>query len=330
MAPLQVERSAARECKANGGRLCRNGLRDARGDAVNGSAGKAGALRRRDVQRRFDRAAAVFDDGDFIHRHAAKGLYDRMSPMLVDVRTILDAGSATGTATRELAELHRGSQIIRLDHSLNMLKHGRKRRSGFAWLSRDSRVSEVQADAGLLPLRTGSIDLVFANMLMPWIDDLAAFYAEVGRVLRKDGLFAFSSLGPDSLLELRHAWREVDNGEHVNAFIDMHDVGDALLHAGLREPVLDTDYLTLKYRNAAGLIGDLTRAGARNCLVRRKTSLTGKNSFQKMERALDSSIKEGELPIRLELVFGHAWGGGPRPTPGEFSVDARSIGRRPR
>lgn len=297
---------------------------------MNGSAGKTGALRRKDVQRRFDRAAATFDDGDFIHRHAAGGLYDRMSPMLVDVHTVLDAGSATGAATRELAERHRGSHIIRLDHSLNMLQHGRSRRSAFARLLRTSRVSEVQADVTLLPLRTGSIDLVFANMLLPWIDDLAAFFAEVGRVLRKDGLFVFSSLGPDSLLELRHAWREVDNGEHVNAFIDMHDVGDALMHSGLREPVLDTEYLTVKYRNAEGLIADLTRAGARNCLARRRPSLTGRKSFREMEKALHSSIRDGELPIRLELVFGHAWGGGPRPMPAEFSIDARNIGRRSR
>lgn len=297
---------------------------------MNGGVHTTGALRRKDVQRRFDRAAAVFNDGDFIHRHAARGLYDRMSPMLVGVRTILDAGSATGAATRELLKLHRGSQVIRLDHSFNMLKHARKRHSGLAWFSRDSGVSEVQADAVLLPLRTGSIDLVFANMLMPWIADLAAFFAEVGRVLRKDGLFVFSSLGPDSLLELRRAWRAVDDGEHVNAFIDMHDVGDALLHAGLREPVLDTDYLTLKYRNAEGLIADLNRAGARNCLARRKMSLTGRGRFSEMETALNSSIKDGELPIRLELVFGHAWGGGPRPTPGEFRVDAGSIGRRSR
>jgi malonyl-CoA O-methyltransferase len=295
---------------------------------VNGSSGKTGGLRQKDVQRRFDRAAAMFNDADFVHRHAAQGLFDRMSPMLVDVHTILDAGSATGAAARELGELHRGSRIIRLDHSLSMLKQGKKRR--FSWLSRGSRVSEVQADATSLPLKPGSIDLVFANMLMPWIDDLAAFFAEVGRVLRKDGLFVFSSLGPDSLLELRRAWAEVDDGEHVNAFIDMHDVGDALLHSGLREPVLDTDYLTLKYRNAEGLIADLTRAGARNCLARRRPFLTGRDSLSAMKKSLDSSREDGELSIRLELVFGHAWGGGPRPTPREFGIDIGSIRRRSR
>ena len=287
-------------------------------------------LRRRDVRRRFDRAAANFDDGDFLHRLAAKGLYERMSPMRVDVRTILDAGSATGAAAVELADLYRGSRIVRLDQSLCMLKRGTRRGSTFSRLARRGRIHEVQADATRLPLQAGSVDLVFANMLMPWLDDLPLFFGEVARVLRKDGLFAFSSLGPDSLLELRHAWAAVDDGEHVNAFIDMHDVGDALLHSGLREPVLDTDHLTLKYRDADGLVRDLTLAGARNCLARRKTSLTGKGSFGGMKRALESSRTNGELPVRLELVFGHAFGAGPRQTPGEVSVDINAIGRRRR
>lgn len=297
---------------------------------MNDGTQKTARLRKKDVQRRFDRAATGFDDGDFVHRYAARGLYDRMAPMRVDVRTILDAGSAAGAAARELAKLHRDSRIIRLDHSLNMLKQRKKRGSAFAWLSPGSRIAEIQADATALPLQPGSVDLVFANMLMPWIDDLGAFFAEVGRVLRKDGLFVFSSLGPDSLLELRHAWAAVDDGEHVNLFIDMHDVGDALLQSGLREPVLDTDYLTLTYRNADTLIGDLTRAGARNCLARRRPSLTGKDSLEEMKRALEASREDGELAVRLELVFGHAWGGGPRPAPGEFSVDISRIGRRSR
>lgn len=250
--------------------------------------------------------------------------------MLVDVRTILDAGSATGAASPELAEIYRDSRIIRLDRSLHMLKQGRKRGFKAAWLLRGARVGEVQAEATRLPLQAGSVDLVFANMLMPWLDDLQAFFTEVGRVLRKDGLFAFSSLGPDSLLELREAWAMVDNSEHVSSFIDMHDVGDALLRAGLREPVLDTDYLTLRYRNADGLLRDLTRAGARNCLLGRRTSLTGKGRFADMKKTLDSSSSEGELPVRLELVFGHAWGGGPRQASGEFSVDVGAIGRRRR
>jgi len=291
---------------------------------------KAGRVRLRDVRRRFDRAAATFDSADFVHRHAAKGLYERMSPMLVNVTRILDAGAATGNACRELARRYRGSHVISLDHSLEMLKQAKKGRSRFA------RVAEVQADARALPLPPGSIDLVFANMLLPWIGDVGdtgnfgRLFRELNRVLRKDGLFVFSTLGPDSLRELRQAWAEVDSGEHVNAFMDMHDVGDALIKAGMREPVLDVDYLTVTYRDSDALIGDLTLAGARNSLASRRRTLTGKQRFEDMKRALNSFRSGGSLACRLELVFGHAWGGGADQPPGEFLVDASRIGRRSR
>jgi malonyl-CoA O-methyltransferase len=191
-------------------------------------------------------------------------------------------------------------------------------------------VSELQADAVALPLQPGSIDLVFANMLLPWIDDLGRLFPEINRVLRKDGLFVFSALGPDSLRELRQAWAEVDSGEHVNAFMDMHDVGDALLAGGMREPVLDVDYLTVAYRDADALIRDLTLAGARNSLSERRPTLTGKRRFEDMKRALNSFRRNGSLACRLELVFGHAWGSGADQQPGEFRVDVSRIRRRSR
>jgi malonyl-CoA O-methyltransferase len=285
------------------------------------------------VGRRFDRAAPHFDEADFVHRYAARGLIERMSPMLVDVQRILDAGAATGAASRELADIYRRSHVIGIDRSANMLQRAKRERSGLARiprLLRRSRLWEVRACAAALPLRQGSIDLAFANMLLPWIHEVEPFFAEIGRVLRKDGLFVFSTLGPDSLLELRQAWASIDDYAHVNTFIDMHDVGDALLRAGLREPVLDTDYLTVRYRSADEFLADLTRAGARNSLERRRTSLTGKNRIATVKRILESSCDEGSLSFRLELVFGHAWGGGPRQSPGEFAVDVSRVGRRSR
>lgn len=282
---------------------------------------KAGKLNSDDVRRRFGRAAARFDDADFVHRHAAAGLFDRMSPMLVDVDRILDAGAATGKASRALAAKYRKSRVVSLDLSFRMLQ---KAKAGH---SRFSRIAELQANAARLPLRTGSIDLVFANMLLPWSDDFPELFGEIARVLRKDGLFIFSTLGPDSLSELREAWQAVDPHEHVNSFADMHDTGDTLVHAGFRDPVLDVDYLTVVYRSCTALFRDLTAAGARNSLQMRRQTLTGKRHFNDMREQLEQAFRDGSLPFRLELVYGHAWGGGPRQPAGEYHLDVSEIGR---
>lgn len=281
-----------------------------------------GDLNLRDVRRRFDRAAASFDRVDFVHRHAARGMLERMAPMRIDAGCILDAGAAAGDASRELARRFRRSRVISLDASTEMLRQSRRKRSRFG------RIREVQADAQCLPFRSGSVDLVFANMLLPWIDDAPRFFDSVARVLRVDGLFVFSALGPDSLRELRDAWRDIDEREHVNAFRDMHDVGDSLVQAGLREPVLDVDHLTVTYDDPPSLFADLTAVGGRNSLRGRGNSLTSRARFATLGQNLAGRFADGKLRLRLELVFGHAWGGGPRQPAGEFALDVGAIGRR--
>lgn len=279
------------------------------------------------MRRRFDGAAAVFESADFVHRHAAAGLLERLVPMTLTVERVLDAGTAAGAASRALAKTWRKSHVVSLDLSMRMLRKARANRSRFA------RISELQADAMQLPLADGSIDLVFANMLLPWSIDPAGFFGEVRRVLRKEGLIAFSTLGPDSLRDVREAWAEVDGDEHVNVFPDMHDIGDLAVRAGLRDPVVDVDYLTVAYRSSDALFRDLTHAGARNSLEHRRRTLTGKQRFARMRAALDGRFGHDGLPLRLELVFGHAWGSGPLPAAGtghEVRLDVADIGRRRR
>ena len=203
-----------------------------------------------------------------------------------------------------------------------MLQQPRKGRTLFA------KPLVVQGDACRIPLQTASVDLVFANLLLPWIDDHPACFAEIARVLRKDGVFAFATFGPDSLSEIREAWLAIDEEWHVNAYPDMHDLGDALVRAGLRDPVLDVDHMTVTYRDTGALYRDLTGAGARNCLHGRRRTLTGKNRFGAMDKLLAERMTDSVLSLKLELVYGHAWGGGPRPPAGEFLVDPSQITQR--
>lgn len=276
-------------------------------------------LNEKHVRRRFDRAAATFSGADFVHRTSADGLFDRMLPMRLTPSLIVDAGSAHGAGSKALARRFRSARVISLDFSYPMLA---KSSASRGWLS---RIRAVQADASRMPFANGSADLVFANLLLPWLANPPAFLNEVGRVLRKDGLFAFSTLGPSSFAALREAFGALDSLPHVNPFADMHNVGDALLKNGLRDPVLDVDYLTVSYSEPDALFRDLTNAGARNSLRLRQEGLTGKGRLRQFRQNL---IAGESLEINLELVYGHAWGGGPPPKPGEYRVAASGIGRR--
>jgi len=279
-------------------------------------------LRPADVRRRLDRAAKVFDSADVVHRRTLDGLLERLEPVQIDPRRVLDLGSVTGSGSRRFAKRWRKARIVSVEASLGMLRRCRRERR--SWLS---RLSEAQADAQALPFRTGSFDAVLANLSLPWMNGPGRCFAEVARVLRREGLFAFATLGPDSFRELRDAWREVDAGLHVHPFADMHNIGDGLVRAGLRDPVLDVEKITLTYARPADVYRDLSATGARNVLSRRAKGLTSSARVQRFEAALCGSAAGQEITITLELVFGHAWGAGPPSDPGEFRLDPANIGR---
>ena len=278
-------------------------------------------LNLRDVRRRFDHAASGFDAVDFVHSATREGLLTRLAPILIDAKTIVDLGCATGAGGRALSRQFRRAHIISIDLAQQMLRQEQHKRSLFG------RRSVVQANAAALPLAARSVDLVFANLLLPWISDLTTLFTEISRVLRQDGLFIFSALGPDSLRELRQAWRGVSDDAHVNHFPDMHDIGDAAVRSGLRDPVLDVDRLRVSYEKPEAFFADLTALGGRNSLQNRSRSLTGKIRFGAMKAAL---AKPGALTLDLELVYGHCWGSGAPPAGAEVRIDAVQIGRRKR
>ncbi len=281
-----------------------------------------GELNLRHVRARFDRAAKRFAGADFVHRTAADGLMQRLQPMTVQPRLIADLGSALGAGSKLLARQFPRARILSIDLSVEMLKAAKQQRRWF------SKLRELQADATELPLATGSVDFVFANMLLPWINDPPAFFGEVARVLRVDGVFMFSTLGPDSLAEIRSAWNEIDEGSHVHRFPDMHNLGDAVLRANLSDPVLDIDYLSVTYRNTETLFAEMAAAGARNSLRGRRRTLTGTGRMLSFTRQLQERAGGDVIELNLELVFGHAFGKGPRQPPGEILLAPENIGRR--
>ncbi len=274
--------------------------------------------RQQDILRRLARAAPRFDSFAFVHEHTRQGLIDRLAPMTRRAEHVVDLGSATGAALPLLRKRFRGARVHGVDFSIDMLRQQPQRL--FA------RRSLVCADAGALPFVDASIDVAFANQLLSFTDDVAGVCREIGRVLRDDGIFAFALLGPDSFSELAAAWGRTDETIHVARFPDMHNVGDALVRAGLRDPVLDVDRLRLTYDSPAALYRDLTAVGARNSLADRAPGLATPRRLAAFERALFGD--GGPLELELELVYGHAFGGRAQAPGGPVRIDPESIRRR--
>ncbi|HEX7325892.1 MAG TPA: methyltransferase domain-containing protein, partial [Rhodanobacteraceae bacterium] len=195
------------------------------------------------------------------------------------------------------------ADVIALDFALPMLRAARHHAG---WRHPFQRIA---ADARHLPFPDHCMDVVYANLCLPWCGAPKAALREFARVLQPGGFLVASSLGPDTLMELRAAWAAVDpQRPHVDACIDMHDIGDAALAAGLKDPVLDTDHITLSYANVRALLAELRGSGATNAHPDRARTLTGNARFQRMLAAYDARASDGRVPATFEVVTLHAWG----------------------
>jgi malonyl-CoA O-methyltransferase len=258
------------------------------------------ALEPRWVRRSFDRAARTYDDAAVLHAEVRENLLERLRLTTLKPRVVLDAGAGTGHASRALKRRYPKALVVALDSSRKMLIEAKRQQS---WVHPFERVC---ADAELLPLADGSVDLIVSNLLLQWCNPDAAF-AEFRRVLAPHGLLSLSAFGPDTLRELRTAWQQVDSHSHVHQFIDMHDLGDALVRSGFAAPVLDVERFTLLYLDVRKVAADLKATGAHNATAGRARGLTGARKFAAMQAAYENSRQDGRLPATYEVVFAHAW-----------------------
>ncbi len=262
---------------------------------------RGGGIDKAAARRSFERAAAGYDGVAVLQRETANRMLERLEYIRLTPRRVLDLGCGTGFALDGLARRYRRAHLVALDLAVGMLQRARRRGR---WLQRPSLVC---ADMETLPLRDASVDLIFSNATLQWCNDLAGSFAEMRRVLRPGGLLMFTTFGPDTLRELRAAWAEVDGGSHVSPFLDMHDVGDALVRARFADPVMDVERITLTYERVRDLMRDLKAIGAHNALVDRPRGLTGRCRFAAMEQAYEQHRRDGRLPSTWEVVYGHAW-----------------------
>jgi len=274
-------------------------------------------LDRAGVRASFDRASASYEAAAGLQARVAGELLERLAVFAFAPGVVLDLGAGTGRVARELKRRYRRALVIALDLAPGMLREARRYQQ---WWRRFERVC---GDALRLPLADASVDVVFSSLMLQWCEPLDTALAECRRVLKPDGFFAFSTFGPDTLHELRGAWASADGYNHVNHFVDVHEVGDALVRAGFMEPVLDVDRVEVGYPDALSLMRDLKAIGAHNVTAGRPRALAGRARLKRMQDAYEAFRRDDRLPATYEVIYGASWGAAGRRTAPAIAGEAR-------
>jgi malonyl-CoA O-methyltransferase len=262
------------------------------------------------VRNAFDRAAASYDRAAVLQREVCDRMLIRLDSIKYIPDVMLDTGSGTGYGTRKLLTRYPAARIFALDIATAMHVQARsavlQREQSLMQNRNHSQISYVAGDAERMPFNYSCADLVWSNLMLQWCSDLNRAFAEAFRVLRRGGSFIFSTFGPDTLKELREAFRSADEYRHVNRFTEIHDIRDKLARNGFAAPTMDMERITLPYDEVIDVMRDLKAIGAHNVNQGRRRGLTGKTTWRKAINRYEMLRTGGKLPATFEVIYGYA------------------------
>ena len=240
------------------------------------------------------RRALAGDYPDFLLQRAAGDLEERLGAVLREFAVAADIGTALPVVAPVLAG--RTGRLLRMAEA-------------------EGTPVDLVGDLESLPFAAGSLDLAVSLLALHGVNDLPGALIQIKRALKPDGLFMGCLLGGRSLQELRQALLEAESetmggvSPRVAPFADLRDLGGLLQRAGFALPVIDSEIVTVRYRDAFGLFRDLRAMGWANALVaRRKTPLRRETLLRAAalyaERFADP---DGRLPATFEFVWVSGW-----------------------
>jgi len=288
------------------------------------------AMSKKAIASAFNQAVPHYDEAALLQQEVGRRFIEQLPLFKISPNQILELGCGTGQVSHALTHHYPKASITALDIAEGMVKSTRERikAPGFSLWSRPKHHFLV-GDAESLPFADNSFDLIASSLTFQWCRDLTRLFEEIQRVLTPGGLLLFTTLGPDTLKELRASWQAVDSGVHVNNFADMHDLGDAMLSGKLGDPVVDMEQITVTYEKAITLMRDLKAIGAHNMNHDRSRGLTSPKKLSAVSAAYEQfRMADGLLPATYEVIYGHAWRGETRKideSQRDFAFDIKEI-----
>ena len=288
--------------------------------------GPDAVFQRAAVRRHFSDAAATYLAAAALQKEVEARLLEQTEALNHAPQRILDLGSGPGRAAAALKKRWSKAEVVAVDIALPMLR----------LVPAQTRfwrpVRRVCADAMQLPFADGCFDLVFSSLCLQWVHPLPDALHGIRRVLKPGGLLLFSTFGPDTLLELRQAYRSIGEVPPISPFAAIQQVGDALQSTAFTRSMLDRDLFTLHYADVRTLMRELQALGATDARSDRARGLGGRQRWQALNAAYPATA--GGIDSSWEVIAAMAFrpdNDPPRLEPGVVArIDAAHIPRRQR
>ena len=249
------------------------------------------------IAKSFNSRSSTYEEYSLVQNEVSHRMIERLKLMKFKPKTILDLGSGTGYLSNILKKIFPDTNITCLDISLEMLLQCRKKNADF---------NLVVADAENMPFQDDVFDLVISSFTLHWCEEIDKIFSDVHRYLKNNGVFMFTTVGPNTLIELNNAYANIDDEQHVNSFTDMHIYGDSLLKCNFHDPVMDVENLIIEYSSFANILKSLRKTGA-NTVIGQQSSYMTKKSYKKLASSYKKNEDNGRFPVSYEMIYGISW-----------------------
>jgi malonyl-CoA O-methyltransferase len=251
-------------------------------------------------------------EAPWLHGEVARRMAERLELIRLQPRSVIDWWSFNGASQALLRGAYPQARMQRVEADQGVLQRGRAGSDARWWSLRRWGATD---NSTLAPheVEPAGADLLWANMMLHLVGDPHALMLQWQRALAVDGFLMFSSLGPGSLPGLREIYARRSWPVPHAPFVDMHDLGDMLVHAGFADPVMDQETLTLTWPDAPALLRELRSLGG-NADPRRAAGLRTPRWREQLCAELEGlKGPDGRLQLEFEVVYGHAFRAAPKP-----------------
>jgi malonyl-CoA O-methyltransferase len=246
----------------------------------------------------FSRSASRYDKAAIIQQQAGSQLLLAMQQHLGEdftAKVIADIGCGTGYFSADIVACYQPEQYVGVDLAQGMLALAAKNNhhlSNARWLCNDAED---------LQLEDQSVDLIYANFSLQWCENLPQLMQSFQRVLALGGVCCFTSLGSNTLTELRQSWSAVDQFNHVNQFYNDVAWQLAIEQAGFSVVHRDKTNTTAYFDSVASALRSLKEIGANVVKGEHRQGLTGKQRFVDFVDTYEVYRTAEGIPVSYEI-----------------------------